>query len=217
MGTLVDLWIRAPDKVKDVGGQRAIPCSNLVDDEIFVREVFEEILRHQALSDGLPIVRLRTRINNTERRLFRLNTYLEQFCGCVPDLSAWSLIVCTICRIPPCNLILKLYRVAHGAEIDRVPCRRKNGRLLWKIPIVGIVQRVLDKIAHEHLDACWWFRVPFEVVRRDARICRMFGIGCLIKEYLGVVVKTIFWRSPSPGREWSGGEGSGKPAERGGR
>jgi hypothetical protein len=43
VGTLVDLWIRAPDEVKDVNGQRAIPRPNLVDNEVFVREVFEEI------------------------------------------------------------------------------------------------------------------------------------------------------------------------------
>jgi hypothetical protein len=217
VGTLVDLWIRAPDKVKDVHGQRAVPRSNLVDDEVFVREVFKEILRYQALSDGLPIGRLCARINNMDRRPVGRSTYLEQFCGCMPNLSAWSLVVCTICRIPPRDLILKLYRVAHGAEVDRVARRCEDGCLLWKIPIVGVVQRILDKIAHEHLDACWWFRVPLEVIRRDARICRVLRIRCLIEEYLRVVVETVPWRFPSSGRERSGCEGSCEPAERGSR
>jgi hypothetical protein len=59
VGTLVDFWICALDIVKDVHSQGAIPCSNLIDDEIFVREVFKEILRDKALCYGLPVVRLR--------------------------------------------------------------------------------------------------------------------------------------------------------------
>ena len=40
-------------------------------------------------SDGPPIVMLRMRINNEIRQLFRHNsTYLEQFCGCMQNLSA---------------------------------------------------------------------------------------------------------------------------------
>jgi hypothetical protein len=82
---------------------------------------------------------------------------------------------------------------------------------------MGVVQRVLDKIAHEHFDACWRFCVPFKVIRRDARVCRVFGIGCLIEEYLRVVVKTIFWRFPSSGRERSGCEVPRESVERGRR
>ena len=41
----------APDKVKDVHGQRAIPHTNFVDDEIFIREVFEEIFLYQAFEE----------------------------------------------------------------------------------------------------------------------------------------------------------------------
>ena len=135
----------------------------------------------------------------------------------MPNLSSRTLVICTICRIPPRNLILKLCRVVHGTEVDGVPRRRKNGCLLWEIPIVGVVQRVLDKIAHEHLDACWWLRVPLKVVRRDARICRVLGIRGLIEEYLGVVVETVFWRFPSSVCERSGREESCEPVERGGR
>jgi hypothetical protein len=166
------------------------------------------------LSDGLPIVGLCARINNMHRRLVRRSTYLEQFCGCMPNLSSWPLLVCPIRRIPPRNLILKLHRVAHRAEVDGVPRRSKNGRLLWKIPIMGVIQRVLYKIAHEHLDACRWFRVPLQVIRRDARICRVLGIRCFIEEYLGVVVETVLLRFPGFGRERGGREGSCEPVER---
>ena len=62
LGTLVDLRIRVLDEVKDVHRQSAVPCSDLINDEILVREVFEEVLRYQALSDGLPIVRLCARV-----------------------------------------------------------------------------------------------------------------------------------------------------------
>jgi hypothetical protein len=80
---------------------------------------------------------------------------------------------------------------------------------------MGVVQRVLDKIAHEHFDACWRFRVLFEVIRRDTRVCRVFGVGCFIEEYLRIVVETVFGRSPSSGREWSGCEVPGESVKRG--
>jgi hypothetical protein len=80
---------------------------------------------------------------------------------------------------------------------------------------MGVVQRVLDKIAHKHFDAFWRFRVPFEVIRCDARVCRVFGIGCLIEEYLRVVVETVFWRFPSTERERSGCEVPGESVKRG--
>ena len=63
VGTFVDFWICALDEVKDVHGQRTIPCSNLIDDEIFVRKVLKEILRYKALCYGLSVVRLRAREN----------------------------------------------------------------------------------------------------------------------------------------------------------
>ena len=65
----------ASDKVKDVHGQRAIPHTNLVDDEIFVREVSKEILQHQASSNDLPMVRLCARINNVNRQLVGRTPY----------------------------------------------------------------------------------------------------------------------------------------------
>jgi hypothetical protein len=80
---------------------------------------------------------------------------------------------------------------------------------------MGVVQRVLDKIAHEHFDACWRFRVPFEVIGRDARVCRAFGVGCLIEEYLRVVVESVFWGFPSSGREWRGCEVPGESVKSG--
>ena len=48
------------------------------------------------------------------------------------------------------------------------------------------------------------------VIRRDARICRMLGIGCLIEGYIGMV----FQSCPNTGRERGGSEGSGEPVER---
>ena len=54
---------------------------------------------------------------------------------------------------------------------------------------------------HEHLDACWWSRVPLEVVQRNERICHVSRMRCLIEEYLGIVVETVFRAFPSSGRE----------------
>jgi hypothetical protein len=49
---------------------------------------------------------------------------------------------------------------------------------------VGVVERVLDEVAHEHFDARGRFGVPLEVVGRDAGICDVLWIGGLIEEYL---------------------------------
>lgn len=104
------------------------------------------------------------------RQVARRRTYLEQFRWRMPNLSPWPFIVRPIHRIPPGNLILKLHRVAHGTEFDGVPRGRKDGRLLGEITIVGVVERVLDKVAHEHFDARRRLGVSLEVVGRDAGI-----------------------------------------------
>jgi hypothetical protein len=110
----------------------------------------------------------------------------------MPNLSPWPLIVRPIHRIPLGDLILKLHRVAHGTEVDGVPRGRKDGRLLWEIAIVGVVEGVLDKVAHEHFDACGGLGVPLKVVGHDAGICDVLWIGGLIEEYLWVVIEAVF-------------------------
>lgn len=124
----------------------------------------------------------------------------------MPYLPSRPFLICTICRISLCDFILKLCRVTYGTKVYGVPCRCEYSRLLWEISVVRVVQRVLDKVAHEHLDACRWFGVLLEIVRSDARVLHVVGIWGLIEKYLGVVVETAFWRLPSPGSGWRGTE-----------
>jgi len=134
------------------------------------------------------------------RQVVGRRTYLEQFRWRMPNLSTWPFIVRPIHRIPPGDLILKLHRVAHDTEVDGVPRGRKDSRLLGEIAIVGVIERVLDKVAHEHFDARGRFGVALKVVGRDAGICDVLWIGGLIEEYLLVVIEAVFWRFPSFGR-----------------
>ena len=46
--------------VEDVLRQRAVPRANLIDDEVLVREVLQEVLGDQALSNGPAVPRLPT-------------------------------------------------------------------------------------------------------------------------------------------------------------
>ena len=43
---LVYVGIVLPQVVEDVKGKRTVPCANLVDDEVLVREVLQQVLRH---------------------------------------------------------------------------------------------------------------------------------------------------------------------------
>ena len=130
----------------------------------------------------------------------------------MPNLSTWPFIVFPIHRIPPGDFILKLHRVAHNTEVDGVPRGRKDSCLLGEIAIVGVVERVLDKVAHEHFDARGRFGVVLEVVGRDAGVCDVLWIGGLIEEYLWVVIEAVFvfWWFPSFGRGRCRSEGPSK-------
>ena len=55
---VVNFRVAVLDIVEYVERESAIPCTNLIDDEIFVWEVLEQIFREQALSNSLAIPRL---------------------------------------------------------------------------------------------------------------------------------------------------------------
>ena len=57
---LINVGIVFSEIVKDVLGKRAIPRPNFVDDEVLVREVLQEVLGDQALSNGPAVPRLPT-------------------------------------------------------------------------------------------------------------------------------------------------------------
>ena len=59
----VHLWVSVSNVVEDVQGKGSVPSPNLVNDEVFVREVFEEIFKHDALRNTLPVPRLHVGIN----------------------------------------------------------------------------------------------------------------------------------------------------------
>jgi len=51
----VHLRVSVSDVVENIEGKSSVPGSNLVNDEVFVREVLEEIFKHDALRNALPI------------------------------------------------------------------------------------------------------------------------------------------------------------------
>jgi hypothetical protein len=54
-GAFVHARVFLADIIEDVQGKGAIPGANFINDEIFVREVLEQVFRDDALSDGLSV------------------------------------------------------------------------------------------------------------------------------------------------------------------
>ena len=63
----------------------------------------------------------------------------------------------SVLGIPRCNLLLKLCRIPQLAKVEsRVLCV-ENGSLLREVPIVGVIQRVFNKVAYKHPHTDRWF------------------------------------------------------------
>jgi hypothetical protein len=60
--SFVCLRVTVSDIVEDVQGKGSVPGSDLVNDEVFVREVLEEIFGYDALGNTLPVPWLHTGI-----------------------------------------------------------------------------------------------------------------------------------------------------------
>ena len=58
----VHLWVSVSNVVEDVQGKGSVTGSNLVNDEVFVREVLEEIFSYDASCNTLPVPWLHTGI-----------------------------------------------------------------------------------------------------------------------------------------------------------
>lgn len=89
-------------------------------------------------------------------------------------------------RIPHRDLVLKLDGVAHLAKVDWLRCG-EDGGLLRKVPVMWVVQRILDEVPHEHFDLRGRLLGTLQLVRGDASVVDMAGLGG-ISEGDGVVV-----------------------------
>ena len=56
----VHLWVSVSNVIEDVQGKRSVPGPDLVNHEVFVREVLEEVFTYDAPRNALPVPRLHT-------------------------------------------------------------------------------------------------------------------------------------------------------------
>jgi len=67
-GPFIHLWVSVSDVVENVQGERSVPSSNLVNNEVFVREVLEEVFGYDAPRNTLPVPWLHIRYKNACHR-----------------------------------------------------------------------------------------------------------------------------------------------------
>jgi hypothetical protein len=62
---------------------------------------------------------------------------------------------------------------------------------------VGVVQRVLDVVANQHLDSSWRVFERLQVIGRESFVADVLGIGSIVKVDFGVKVDFLsllrFW------------------------
>ena len=79
--------------------------------------------------------------------------HLEELRRCMPNLSAGTLsIILPIRRVTLGDFVVEVNHVLNLIEGYGRVCRRKDSRLFGKVTVIGVVQRVLYVVAHEHLD-----------------------------------------------------------------
>lgn len=111
----------------------------------------------------------------------------------MPQLLPRPITILPVGRIPLRDLSLELRSIPNGAEVDGVRCS-EDVNLFGEVAVVGVVKRVLDEVADEHLRATWRIAFLFEIIGSDALVVGMLGIGNIGEgEFLVVdVVDPIF-------------------------
>ena len=112
-------------------------------------------------------------------------THLEQFGRRVPQL-----VVGLVRRVASCDFLLELYGVPEFVEVEGLLVRIEDGDFLGEVSIMRVVQRVLNKVAREHLDGARALLAAFEIIASDERVCR----GVLwrrIEERIPVVIPFV--------------------------
>src|SRR5882757_8809060 len=137
----------------------------------------------------------------------RTMKYLEYFGRGVPQLFSRPRLVFTVRNISLGDLLLELDRVSERPKLY-VLWRSDDGRAFREIAIVGVVQRIFDVVADQHLDPPRGvFELP-KVVGRDAFVVDVLGIWNIVKVDLGVEVDFLsFLGDEGRGR---GGEETGE-------
>lgn len=173
--TLVHRRILVAYVVEDIARQSAVAGADFVDDEVFVRVVFQEVFGRKASCYCLPVPRLTNTVSFQQSILAprKLSaTHLEQLRWRVPYLSTWPLLLRLELFIPSRHFILELYSIAHLTKVDWFRCS-KDGGLLREIAIVRVVQRIFYEVSHQHLDFSGRCAETFQVIRSDSLIVNM--------------------------------------------
>ena len=76
--------------VENIHGQGAVPCTDFVYNEVLIRKIFEEILRHETLGHGYTVPRLQS-VSSINRSCKRC--HLKELRGGVPYLPPGAMVL----------------------------------------------------------------------------------------------------------------------------
>ena len=112
----------------------------------------------------------------------------------MPQLLPRPISILPVGCIPLRDLRLKLGSIPNGGEVDGFWCS-EDVDLFGEVAVVGVVKRVLDEVADEHLRATWRIAFLFEIIGSDALVAGMFRIRNVGEGELFAVneVDPIFW------------------------
>ena len=124
--------------------------------------------------------------------------YLEYLGWGVPQLFSRPRLILPVRSIPLRDLFLKFNRVSECRKVYMFR-RGDDSRTFREIAIVGVVQRVLDVVANQHLDSSRRVFERLQVIGCEAFVADVLGIGNIVKVDFGVKVDFL-----SLLRSWTG-------------
>lgn len=139
-GPLVYIWMYVSNVVQDVQHHRSVSSTHFVNDEVLVWEEIVLVVLHQVPRQRFSIVRR------------------EQLGRCMPQLAE-VVVFLQVERILEVGvampqLLEEFVLRLHGVEVERV-AGREDDDLLGEVAVAGVVQAVLNEIAHEHPHSAW--------------------------------------------------------------
>lgn len=106
----------------------------------------------------------------------------------MPQLPPGSVVfVRTVRSVPPCHFLLKFCRVPQFPELERRPLGVEDVDLLREVPVIGVVQRILDEVANEHLDPFGWDGLVLQHIGVDLFECHLAWCRLSIQRALVII------------------------------
>lgn len=151
-----------------------------------------------------------TQRSECTRYIIQTVTYLEYLGWGVPQLFPRPSFILPVQSVPLRDLFLEFHQVSECPKVYML-WRGDDGRTFREIAVVWVIQRVLDVVSNEHLDAPRRVFACLQVVGCDAFVVDMLRIGNIVKIDLGVEVEFLsLLRFGAGGRRSRGREEAGR-------